>query len=229
MHRSGTSCLAGSLEEGGLELGTVDRVPHTNPKGNHENLKIMRLNNAVLEANGAAWDRPTEQKCVWSKEHCDWRDKLIASYPKDRLWGFKDPRTLLVLEGWLDGLPEARLVASFRHPIAVAQSLHRRNQLPISDGIALWESYNKKLLNVLETHPEIPIVCFDVSTEEYDSALQQVFSYLGLPIPQTRLGFFEPNLRRSNSYSDINISPIAQQIYDKLVSKSVVKPSEKSL
>jgi len=37
MHRSGTSCLAGSLQELGLYLGEVyDQNPH-NPRGNREN------------------------------------------------------------------------------------------------------------------------------------------------------------------------------------------------
>ena len=40
MHRSGTSCLAGCLEELGLHLGTViTSAPH-NKKGNRENPEL---------------------------------------------------------------------------------------------------------------------------------------------------------------------------------------------
>jgi len=37
MHRSGTSCLAGCLEEAGLYLGDVNLKAGFNKKGNREN------------------------------------------------------------------------------------------------------------------------------------------------------------------------------------------------
>jgi hypothetical protein len=99
MHRSGTSCLTGSLQEAGLYLGAINESAPNNAKGNRENLAIMDLQNEVLAASGGAWDRPPDA-VVWSAEHKARRDALIATYPADRIWGFKDPRTLLTLEGW---------------------------------------------------------------------------------------------------------------------------------
>lgn len=70
MHRSGTSCLTGLLQQTGLELGdVVTEAPH-NKKGNRENLDIMRLNDDVLAHSRGSWDRPQKlsagrrNKCV---------------------------------------------------------------------------------------------------------------------------------------------------------------------
>ncbi len=218
MHRSGTSCLAGSLEEAGLALGPVDSKPHTNPKGNRENRRIMDLNNAVLEANGASWDSPPDGPCHWSAEHTQWRDRLIADYKANSLWGFKDPRTLLVLEGWLRGLPGARLAGTFRHPAAVARSLQDRNGFAPAKSIDLWTRYNQRLLRLLDAH-EMSLICFDWSAERYDAALQGLALRLGLVPPTPRFSFFESQLRRNASNRELPLPALTQDIYQQLLER----------
>ncbi|WP_147335738.1 sulfotransferase family protein [Pseudotabrizicola alkalilacus] len=219
MHRSGTSCLTGSLEEAGLALGNVDRKRHTNPKGNRESLSIMDLNNAVLIANGATWDTPPAGVCDWSTEQLEWRDRLIAEYAEYPLWGFKDPRTLLVLEGWLQGLPAPQLVGTFRHPLAVAQSLQTRNGFEIEKGINLWTAYNQRLLRVMESHP-VPLLCFDWTAECYNAVLRGLAVRLGLTPPETPFSFFETHLRRNTSQPDAPLPAAAQDIYQQLLQRS---------
>ena len=58
MHRSGTSCLAGSLQEAGLYLGEVNTTAPHNAKGNRESRTIVALHDGLLQANGGAWDAP---------------------------------------------------------------------------------------------------------------------------------------------------------------------------
>lgn len=54
MHRSGTSCLAGCLEDAGLFPGEVSRAAPFNKKGNNENLAVMEFTDEVLaEAGGS--------------------------------------------------------------------------------------------------------------------------------------------------------------------------------
>ena len=61
MHRSGTSSLAGCLQEAMLGLGdVVESAPH-NLKGNRENLAIRGLNDDFLAYSNGAWDRPPER------------------------------------------------------------------------------------------------------------------------------------------------------------------------
>lgn len=215
MHRSGTSCLAGALEEAGLNLGDVDRKKHTNPKGNRENLDIMHLNNAVLEENGASWNTPPEGECVWSSENCAQRDALIASYAPDAIWGFKDPRTVLVFDGWRDALPDAQLIATFRHPTAVAQSLNTRNGFPMEDGVALWTAYNTRLLRIIQTQ-KVPLVCFDWPTERYNSAVREIAGLLGLADVDGTSGFFENDLRKSEVQTGTDLPDAANALYHQL-------------
>lgn len=68
MHRSGTSCLAGSLQHNGLYLGDVHTWNPYNVKGNRENEKIINLNDDVMKFSGGSWDNPpTEIK--WLNDH----------------------------------------------------------------------------------------------------------------------------------------------------------------
>ena len=94
MHRNGTSCLAGCLEERGLNLGdVVNTAPH-NRKGNQENLELRAINDAVLTQSGGAWDNPPEV-LSGDDDLRQRRDRHIAANSSVETWGFKDPRTLL--------------------------------------------------------------------------------------------------------------------------------------
>ncbi|WP_146592014.1 sulfotransferase [Puniceibacterium confluentis] len=223
MHRSGTSCLAGSLQEAGLNLGRVDLKRRTNLKGNRENAQIMELNNAVLEANGAAWDSPPAAPCLWSPEHAAQRDSLIADHPASRAWqrawGFKDPRTLLVLEGWLEALPGARRVGTFRHPLRVARSLQERNGFDIDRGLALWMDYNRRLLRAT-AGDEMPLICFDWPPEQYDAALRALVAQLGLRVPAAGFSFFETALRRNVDDLGADLPAGVQAVYQELLART---------
>ena len=200
MHRSGTSALAGSLQQCGLYLGEVqERSPH-NPKGNRENREIMHLNNAVLAANGGSWDKPPKS-VLWNTEHRKLRDDLIAHYPADRAWGFKDPRTVLVLDGWLEALPDARMIGTFRHPWAVTASLRKRMPgLAEAACLEMWRVYNQCLLDVVD-RDSCKLVCFDVGPSDYVAAVSRLAMELGLKTCAPN-GFHDPGLVSSNQAVD---------------------------
>lgn len=202
MHRSGTSCLAGSLEEAGLYLGEVNTAAPHNAKGNRESRAIMDLQDDLLRANGGDWDAPPRE-VTWPAEYRVRRDAIIATYPTDRLWGFKDPRTLLTLSGWLEALPSARFVGTFRHPLAVAASLNARNGIPVDKSLALWSSYNRLLLDY-QRQFAFPMICFDWPPERYQQRLKAIIPTLSLSAPVKGFSFFESALRR-------NEAPKAQQ------------------
>ena len=196
MHRSGTSCLAGSLQEAGLYLGEVNTAAPHNAKGNRESRVIMDLQDDLLRANGGNWDAPPP-KVVWSAEHRVRRDAIIATYPTDRIWGFKDPRTLLTLPGWLEALPSpVHFVGTFRHPLAVAASLHARNGVALEKSLALWETYNRRLLDY-QRQWNFPMVCFDWPPERYQQRLQTIAPTLNLTNPPAGFSFFESALRKN--------------------------------
>jgi hypothetical protein len=193
MHRSGTSCLTGTLEEAGVFLGDVSRNNPHNQKGNHENQRIMELHEDLLQANGGCWDNPPHV-VTWSPHHKALRDAIIQSYASAALWGFKDPRTVLTLDGWIEALPNLTLVAIFRHPLLVAQSLQARNALPIEQGLELWRLYNEQLLGFWYRY-RFPILPFDGDEDHFRQGIFRVLDALNLPKRPPQLRFFEPRLR----------------------------------
>ena len=179
MHRSGTSCLAGCLEDLGLTLGPVNtRAPH-NLKGNRENPRFWPVHDAVLARVGAAWDRPPTEPVAWTAgEIAALRavvDEDYADLP--RPWGFKDPRATLLLDGWFEVFPDLRLVASIRHPAAVAGSLKARNRFETDRSLAIWAGYNQALLGWRD---RIPFPVIDYDDPEYDGKVRSVAQDFGL-------------------------------------------------
>ena len=135
MHRSGTSFLTGSLQQAGLELGKHSTWNPHNLKGNRENLDIVGFHDRVLAARGFAWDNPPDAPIRWSDAEFAEARALIDDYREVPRWGFKDPRAILVIEGWQQLLPSLGYVGIFRHPQAVAQSLDARARLRYLGGL----------------------------------------------------------------------------------------------
>lgn len=197
MHRSGTSCLTGTLEECGVYLGeVVNSAPH-NIKGNKEHLALREINEDILRFNNATWDDPPET-ISWDRQHIEGRSKFIQGFNGRSVWGFKDPRTLLTLPFWLEALPGLHLIATFRHPIAVAKSLARRDQITIEKGLTIWNHYNLKLLEYV-TKESIELVCFDWERDRYLDRIQRFNSRLGVfdsPASES-LSFYDAQLRHN--------------------------------
>lgn len=220
MHRSGTSCLAGSLEARGLYLAEVFEWSPHNLKGNRENAEVMRLNDDVLEASGGAWDRPPGP-IVWSAQHAERRNGLIERCTQGftTTWGFKDPRGVFTLPFWQDAALPTQLVGTFRHPVLVARSLEARNGMPISDGLALWTKYNTRLLEHRQARP-FPLVSFDVSRDEYVLAIDRVADRLGLSRHEVHGAqpFIEDDLRHQDRDDSVTLPSDVARIYEHLMS-----------
>ena len=204
MHRSGTSCLAGTLEQAGVFLGEVATHNKFNVKGNRENPAIRAVNGQVLHDHGGDWNRPPAQPVIWQTTHREARDTIIRNYADQPVWGFKDPRALLTLEGWLEALPQLEFVGVVRHPLSVARSLRDRPRGPtLADGIQLWTIYNSRLLEFQERFG-FPVVSFDTSAENLQANLAKIVDELKLPSPSppTSSPFFDPELKHQTPPDD---------------------------
>jgi len=216
MHRSGTSSLAGILEGAGLTLGKVSRQNLFNPKGNLESKKIIDLNDALLRHNGGAWDNPPA-RIDWPEALKQERDLIIRGYRDSLLWGFKDPRLLLTLDGWLEGLSGhgVSFAATFRRPGSVAQSLYKRNQFSLEKSLFLWKTYNEKLLAYHEAF-HFPVVSFDLPETDYRDAVERLLQRLALT-PDRRPGdFFENELRYEAQAPEADFPPEIESLYKEL-------------
>lgn len=197
MHRSGTSCVTGSLQNAGLPLGDCHTWNPHNKKGNRENQAFVDLNDKVLLENGGAWNTPPE-KVIWSPEQLAEAHALILQNMKQRLFGFKDPRTLLAVGGWKQAFPAIEFVGVVRHPIAVAGSLQKRSNMPEEKALALWYAYNSALLQEYKKRA-FPILCFDEEEVEFLQKLEKVALKLSLPDVTPEQKFYDESLRTANN------------------------------
>lgn len=214
MHRSGTSCLAGILEKAGIFFGDVARSSTFNVKGNIENVRIMKLHDELLRQNNGAWDNPPAD-VKWPDSLKYERDRIIQEYGNASFWGFKDPRVLFVLDGWLEALQDVFLIATFRHPCSVAKSLEKRNKFPPDKSLSLWMEYNKKLLFYYEKF-KFPVVSFDLPEAEYKNKIRKLLALLRCDSIDNAFEFYENGLRNSQDVSYFDVPEDVREIYEEL-------------
>ncbi len=196
MHRSGTSCLTGCLQEAGLFLGTVnDRAPF-NPKGNKENRQVMDLHDSILRRVNASWDQPPVFDPLWTHGEIHTLGRIIDDYRAVERWGVKDPRSLFMVPGWRQ-ICDPKFVGTFRNPVDVATSLMRRAQAwqqPMSavQAYALWECYNQRLIELHNEH-SFPIVRYDVQGHIYRKKIYKIIEVFDLNI-DVNVAFRDDNL-----------------------------------
>jgi hypothetical protein len=216
MHRSGTSSLVGSLEAAGLPLGDVRAEGgESNAMGHHEPGELIALHEDVLITSGGAWHRPPAT-VTWTRKQRKRRDEFIASRAGMMLWGWKEPRTLLVIDGWLEVMPELEMVGTFRHPAAVARSLQRRHGSETPDmWFELWLAYNAVLLSLVDARG-FALIDFDLPAKAYQARLRALVEELRLPGGDGE--FFDASLRTSQQQlpPEMELTGEVERVYARL-------------
>jgi hypothetical protein len=196
-HRSGTSWLAGSLQEKGLELGEVNTAARYNEKGNRENERLWRIHEEILRASGGSWRQPPEDVRAPEAAMGELRAFVADMDARFGRWGFKDPRSVLVLGIWRQLVPSGiGRVGIYRHPAAVAASLIAREPDVMDEKASarLWLAYNERLVQEHRRDP-FPILRFDVERDRLLRGLDAVARSWALPFHAERSTFFDPGLR----------------------------------
>jgi O-antigen biosynthesis protein len=153
MHRSGTSLTAAILASAGVDMGDhLLGADAANPRGHFEDVDLLLFHQRVLAANGMSADgfvaagEPEVPALLLAEAH----DIVAARRAKGRLWGWKEPRTVLFLDFWEQLLPEARFVFVFRRPWEVIDSLFRRGNAEFLAeprlALAVWRHSNETIL-----------------------------------------------------------------------------------
>ena len=218
MHRSGTSCLAGCLKSLGLNLGVVSDYNTYNKKGNQENKKVFKLNESILNHNQGSWDAPPEKHLVLDEQSKQAIKDIISQYHQsDKPWGIKDPRMLMAYDLWAPYLPPHSLVGTFRHPLAVSESLFARDAFPIpkQQGLKMWQTYNTQLIKLHEKN-NFELINFDLPQDEYITQIHNMAAGLGLS-QQADETFFESTLRNQSSYAFEDCPDDLKPTYQKLL------------
>lgn len=153
MHRSGTSAIARGLKTLSVELGdNLMPAAPDNEKGFWEDMDIYSFNERLLSKLGSAWDRMTPVTTdrligdAFAIERYEAVALLESKFSKSPIFGFKDPRTSILLPFWQcifgDMGIEDNYVLAVRNPLEVAESLRKRGQLNTMGALLLWLKYN---------------------------------------------------------------------------------------
>lgn len=174
MHRSGTSALSGALEALGLTVGKTVMPPHSgqgNPKGFFENLALTDLHDKFLKAIGSNWDdaQPVRND-KFSGGAARRFQKELPQLLMDEFGAerplIKDPRMCRLLPLWqplfAGKISQSQFILPIRDPVEVAWSLHKRDQLPMGQGLKLWvvhvlegEKNTRRLKRFFTTYDEL--------------------------------------------------------------------------
>lgn len=152
MHRSGTSAVAGVLNDLGVEFSS-HLLPASllNPKGYWEHADAVAAHERFFNMLGRSWDdvRPLPEGWQDGIPALLTRKTLVSIYARDfagsPLWGIKDPRLCRLMPLWLPLLAEWKVDPYFilviRPLEEVTQSLMHRDGMTRDQAQQLWLRY----------------------------------------------------------------------------------------
>ena len=160
IHRSGTSLTASLFQSVGVNIGENLVGPeYGNIRGHFEDIEFVELHKRILQSqhiDDLGSNVETKEITV-KKQQLKIAKKLIKNRQEEnekanKIWGWKDPRTTLFLNFWLQLLPDAKFVFVYRSPWEVVDSLYRRNtdekllEQP-EKAVKMWLDYNQRILD----------------------------------------------------------------------------------
>lgn len=199
MHRSGTSLLARLLVNLGFDLGSdLVAADAGNPDGYFEDRAFLDLQRRLLArrvagrhghpdwgwslpqaadaaANGAGAQAEAADQAF--REEAEALLRAGAARPQGR-WGWKDPRTTLLLPFWQELAPGFRLIAVYRAPWEVIDALQRvRPPLFLRHpdwALPIWQQHNEALLDFATRHPDRCLLVSSAALRQRPQALAEV-------------------------------------------------------
>lgn len=184
-HRSGTSAVTGALGALGFTTPAIhDRMEWSQSNPEHwESLSLTLFDEEILNRLGGSWDGPPDMTTGWDRrpEVGDLPDPnaiLCSTFPTGpAVW--KDPRICLLLAYWRRALvAPLAAVLIWRHPLAVARSLRQRDRIPLTDGLALWERYNREAIMGLRG-VDTYVVAYESMMGDPKAAITDMAGWLG--------------------------------------------------
>ncbi len=201
MHRSGTSLTAALLQNVGVDIGQrLMGASYSNSKGHFENLDFVEFHEDILHSHGlskAGWT--LEESVSVQPQYWDRAKALLVQNSSKPIWGWKDPRTTLFLQFWLDLIPHAKFLLIYRSPWEVVDSLYRRDDdLFYSNpnfALQLWIHYNQISLNFCRQEPDKSILLNIKNIAREPTYLtDRVEERLGIPLPSPNNDIYDNSL-----------------------------------
>lgn len=142
-----------------------------NAKGYFEDVDFLEFQRRILQDRSPQGDEGwpdwgwTEQETInlanLEPYHAE-AMQLLATRSEQVIWGWKDPRTTLLLDFWAELLPQARYLLVYRFPWDVADSVMRVNHPTFvakpDYALRSWYFYNRSLLNFYLKHRDCSVL-----------------------------------------------------------------------
>lgn len=218
MHRSGTSSVSRAMNLFGVHLGDPARLQGAaddNAEGFWEHKDICDLQDRVLAALQRRWDTAVPLPEGWQKSAAvlPFKDKIKklvkTNFSGQALWGWKDPRTCLLVPLWREVLAELEVELQclfvLRNPVDVASSLVRREPIDFGRALGVWFNYCITALKGTEGLPLV-FLSYERFLESWPKELRRCTEGLGLNWPENEAefaaamnAFVQPGLRSNKS------------------------------
>ncbi|WP_293077702.1 glycosyltransferase [Okeania sp. SIO3B5] len=169
MHRSGTSLTASLFQSVGVNIGENLVGPeYGNVRGHFEDIEFVELQKGILGSQGLddLGSNVEITEIPVKKQYLKAAKRLIKNREESqdiekkaragKSWGWKDPRTTLFLNFWLELLPDAKFIFVYRSPWEVADSLYRRaTDKKLSEkpeiAVKMWLNSNQRILDFYQS------------------------------------------------------------------------------
>jgi len=171
MHRSGTSLASRMLEQLGVQLGSdLIAADANNPDGYQEDRDLVAFHASCFQADLSnpisgwpdwGWD---PQHSVSALGRHQWRATAHALMQHrqpahaERCWGWKDPRSTMVLPFWREVNQSLQVLGIYRAPWDLSDALQRISHPEFRRHpekiLPLWATYNRRLLEYRAAYPD---------------------------------------------------------------------------
>ena len=157
MHRSGTSVTAAFLQSLGVFIGNnLLKGSYANPQGYFEDMDFLSFQRQLLSSCCSQEERGfpdwgwTESELLNRQQFSRYVEPakrlIFARQNQSQIWGWKDPRTTLLLDFWRGIVPDVGYILIYRYPWDVADSILRLNVPFFRENpdfcLRVWRFYN---------------------------------------------------------------------------------------
>ena len=195
MHRSGTSMCSNMLHMLGADMADDIHAAPANAKGHWERPRLVDTNDAIFGFFRRQWGSPAHVLDMpehWlgdprvqelRRRSIGWLQPHMGAL---RPYGFKDPRTTLLLRFWKQVFSEIgaapRYVFCVRSPAQVARSLHARDRMERGQAEYRWLHYNIEAVRAM-VGASTCIIPYEHWFDRPQETAARLAAHVGLPEP----------------------------------------------
>lgn len=210
MHKSGTTLVSQILHHSGINMGEFDENVSYDKGNKYERQSALALDMEILGAqDDQVIDLRSDQRIPLADSlRRRMREIIDGCQAEYEDWGFKDPRSILLYDLWVEELPEHRVVGIFRDPAEVwprfkwGKRKVLKNFARAYDYLSIWQDHNLNLLKHLENTDRDYILLAYRDLMSDDRAFELLQRFVGRDLVDRR----KPGLYRSRAKRDFFLS-----------------------